>query len=75
MSHQCYVLVGITISMLLHALCSNSIAGVCLLLVSVCYSSQLLRSLLMELTRIENHLLNVACHAGDVGCLIGLLCV
>ena len=32
------------------------------------------RSLLVELARIENHLLNVSCHAGDLGCLVTLLC-
>ena len=31
------------------------------------------RMLLVEVTRIENHLLNVACHAGDLGCLLALL--
>ena len=31
------------------------------------------RLLLQEIARIENHLLNVACHAGDLGCLLSLL--
>ena len=32
-----------------------------------------LRVVLVEITRIENHLLNIACHAGDLGCLVALL--
>ena len=31
------------------------------------------RLLLQEIARIENHLLNVACHAGDLGRLLSLL--
>ena len=43
--------------------------------IAVSYSTCALRAVLMELTRIENHLLNIACHAGDVGCLVALLLV
>jgi NADH:ubiquinone oxidoreductase subunit D len=35
----------------------------------------LTRSVLTEYARVENHLLNVACHAGDVKCLVSLLAV
>lgn len=31
------------------------------------------RVLLVECSRVQNHLLNIACHAGDVGCLVALL--
>jgi len=44
-----------------------------LLVVDVAYTYQLHRIVLTEVTRIENHLLNVACHAGDLGCLLSLL--
>ena len=46
-----------------------------LLEVEVSYAHHLIRVLLSELARIENHLLNVACHAGDLGCLLALLSV
>lgn len=44
-----------------------------LLVVDVAYTYQLHRIVLTEVTRIENHLLNIACHAGDLGCLLSLL--
>ena len=44
-----------------------------LLDVDVEYTVCLLRCVLVESTRVQNHLLNVGCHAGDVGCLIALL--
>jgi len=44
-----------------------------LLEVEVCYAHQLHRQLIVEVSRVENHLLNVACHAGDLGCLLALL--
>jgi len=31
------------------------------------------RLMLQEVARVENHLLNIACHAGDLGCLLALL--
>lgn len=44
-----------------------------LMSVDVCYVHHLMRMLLVEVSRIENHLLNIACHAGDLGCLLALL--
>jgi len=44
-----------------------------LLSVDVGHTHQLHRCVLVEVSRIENHLLNVACHAGDLGCLLSLL--
>jgi len=44
-----------------------------LLEVDVCHTLQMHRLLLVEVSRVENHLLNVACHAGDLGCLLALL--
>jgi len=44
-----------------------------LLEVDVFYTVQMHRQLLVEVARVENHLLNVACHAGDLGCLLALL--
>nr|APQ44788.1 NADH dehydrogenase subunit 7 [Diplonema papillatum] len=41
--------------------------------VDVAMEGQLIRVLLQEVTRVANHLLNIACHAGDVGCLVALL--
>nr|QHQ98680.1 NADH dehydrogenase subunit 7 [Rhynchopus humris] len=41
--------------------------------VSIGSTTSSLRIILAELTRIENHLLNIACHAGDLGCLVALL--
>lgn len=45
-----------------------------LLEVDVCTTHQLHRQLLVEVSRVENHLLNIACHAGDLECLLALLC-
>ena len=44
-----------------------------LLSTPVAYLVQLHRILLVECTRVENHLLNIACHAGDLGRLLALL--
>nr|QHQ98665.1 NADH dehydrogenase subunit 7 [Diplonema japonicum] len=44
-----------------------------LLAVVVSTQDMLARALLTESTRMQNHLLNIACHAGDVGCLVALL--
>ena len=41
--------------------------------IDVCLVHQLHRTVLVETTRVENHLLNVACHAGDMECLLALL--
>ena len=43
------------------------------LAMDVGWSIQTVRTILQELTRIANHLLHLACHAGDVGCLLALL--
>ena len=39
----------------------------------VCMVVTSYRLLLQEVARIENHMLNIACHAGDIGCLLALL--
>jgi len=44
-----------------------------LLVVVVDIQSQLLRMVLSEGARVENHLLNIACHAADAGSLVALL--
>ena len=51
------------------------VVAMVLLEVEVSYAHHLIRVLLSELARIENHLLNIACHAGDLGCLSALLSV
>nr|ATQ37461.1 NADH dehydrogenase subunit 7 [Diplonema ambulator] len=44
-----------------------------LLHIATGYRHAIARVMLVESTRIQNHLLNIACHAGDVGCLVALL--
>jgi len=41
--------------------------------IDVCLGHHVHRQLLVEVSRVENHLLNIACHAGDLGCLLALL--
>jgi len=36
-------------------------------------STSMLRCVMLEITRKLNHLLNIACHAGDLGCLLCVL--
>lgn len=60
------------VSMLSNELCYAETLEA-LLEVEVSYAHHLVRVLLAELARIENHLLNIACHAGDLGCLLALL--
>lgn len=41
--------------------------------VSIAVSDSVLRCIMLEVTRMLNHLLNIACHAGDLGCLLCVL--
>nr|QHQ98631.1 NADH dehydrogenase subunit 7 [Namystynia karyoxenos] len=45
----------------------------CMLGVTIAVTGSLLRTIMLETTRMLNHSLHVACHAGDLGCLLCLL--
>lgn len=41
--------------------------------VAIAVSDSVLRCIMLECTRMLNHLLNIGCHAGDLGCLMCVL--
>ena len=74
-THYCILTTSIiTTSTCIHSYCTLTTSNTLRALgIDVCYQHQLHRITLVELTRIENHLLNIACHSGDLDYLLSLL--